>query len=260
MRKDIYDSAGEIVMIPAEMIRTGSLRRRSGRDLEELTASIAANGLLEPISVRQEEDDVFRIIAGERRYYACTAAGMRLIPCILIGGDTKNCAIYALIHHQTRRELHYLDQARLLRDLLCRFGLSVPELSERTGLSTAKIKEKLKLMALPEGEQAFLRDNGIAEDIAALAVEVPEENREDFLAQTAENEWNLMQARAYAQAVCHISVRSSRKIMIFKNLTVFTNTIDRAIDTMKNAGIRAEAEKQETESEITYTVTIQKTG
>ena len=259
MRKDCYDCAGEIVLIPAERILPNPLRQRGDDDPDELMASIAINGLLEPLTVRQEEEDLFRIVSGERRFRACVLSGMAEIPCILIDGDEQSAALFTLAHQQTRRPLHYLEEARLLRELSRRYGMTAQELSLRTGKPATELAEKLKLTELTREQQETLRDAGLEESFARLLLKTPEEERGALLREITENGWSLLQAKEYLQQA-PASGDSPRKILIFKDLTVFTNTVEHAVNTMTRCGINASAVKEETESDIIYTVIIKKTG
>ena len=246
-------------MIPAEMIRSEPLQQTPDEDLEDLIFSITANGLLEPLIVRQNEEDAFLIVSGERRYRAGVIAGLRQFPCIMISCDAFEGLIFALTQQQTTRKPHYFEEANLVHEIMQTYDTSFRELSQRTGKSAAYLKMKLKLTELTEVQQDTIRENGLEETTAVLLADRPPEERDDLLQKIVDNDWRFEQAKEYTLRQYETS-RRDNKIMIFKDLTVFTNTVEHAIDTMTRSGINASADREETENEITYTVTIQKTG
>ena len=246
-------------MIPAEMIRPNQLRQTPDDDMEDLIFSITVNGLLEPLIVRQAEEDTFYIISGERRFHAGVNAGLQQFPCIMISCDAFEGMIFSLTQQQTKRKPHYFEEADLLHEIMQTYDVTNCELSQRTGESVAYLKTKLKLAELTDTQKNMIRENDLEEAIAVLVAERPPEERDVLLQKIVVNEWRYEQAKEYIQRQYESNKRDNR-IMIFKDLTVFTNTVEHAIDTMTRSGINASADREETESRITYTVIIQKTG
>ena len=118
--------------------------------LEELSASIKENGLLQPILVREFGEGRYQIVAGERRFRAAKLAGLLEIPTIVLNGDDRKAAEIALIENIQREDLSPLEEAAAYRALAVEYGLTQEELSERVGKSRSAIANSVRLLDLPE--------------------------------------------------------------------------------------------------------------
>ena len=118
--------------------------------LEELAASIAENGLLQPILVREYADGRYQIIAGERRFRASKLAGLSEIPAIILDKDDRKVAEIALIENIQREDLNPVEEAMAFRALIKEYDLTQEELSEKIGKSRSAIANTMRLLDLPE--------------------------------------------------------------------------------------------------------------
>ena len=262
MAKGIYQTAGEIILLPCEQICPDPIRSQrmmNDETMEELMASIEENGLIEPIVVRPVEDEMFLVVAGERRFAACERLGLVRIPCIVITCDPLSSAVFSLIDNQQRKILDYFEEAQLLRSLLCEYQISVMDLSQRICKTVGYINKKLQLLELSDPLRETISANQLDEECAALLLQAPEQNRSQILEQIIQCGYGVIETRTAVEQA-KMSARERNNIMIFKDITVFTNTVEHAIATMRQAGIQADAGKNETETYIEYTVKISKTG
>ena len=118
--------------------------------LEELASSIAENGLLQPIIVREYLGGRYQIIAGERRFRASKIAGLSEIPVIIMDKDDRKAAEIALIENIQREDLNPVEEAMAFRSLMQEYGLTQEELSEKIGKSRSAIANTVRLLDLPE--------------------------------------------------------------------------------------------------------------
>lgn len=118
--------------------------------LEDLAASIAENGLLQPILVREYGDSRYQIIAGERRFRASKLAGLSEIPAIILEKDDRKVAEIALIENIQREDLNPVEEAMAFRALIRDYDLTQEELSEKVGKSRSAIANTMRLLDLPE--------------------------------------------------------------------------------------------------------------
>jgi ParB family chromosome partitioning protein len=118
--------------------------------LEELSASIAENGLLQPILVREYGDGRYQIIAGERRFRASKLAGLTEIPAIVLEKDDKDAAQIALIENIQREDLNPLEEALAYKSLAEEYNMTQEELSTKVGKSRSAIANSVRLLDLPE--------------------------------------------------------------------------------------------------------------
>ena len=118
--------------------------------LEELSASIVENGLLQPILVREYGEGRYQIIAGERRFRASKLAGLTEIPSIILDKDDKKAAQIALIENIQREDLNPLEEAMAYRSLAEEFDMTQEELSLKVGKSRSAIANMIRLLDLPD--------------------------------------------------------------------------------------------------------------
>ena len=118
--------------------------------LEQLSASIMENGLLQPILVREYGDGRYQIIAGERRFRACKLAGLTEIPTIVLDRDDKKVAEIALIENIQREDLNPIEEAMGYRALAEEYDMTQEEISIKVGKSRSAITNTLRLLDLPD--------------------------------------------------------------------------------------------------------------
>ena len=118
--------------------------------LEKLASSIAENGLLQPILVREYGDSRYQIIAGERRFRASKLAGLSEIPAIVLDKDDRKVAEIALIENIQREDLNPVEEAMAFRALIKEYDLTQEELSEKVGKSRSAIANTMRLLDLPD--------------------------------------------------------------------------------------------------------------
>lgn len=118
--------------------------------LEELSASIKENGLLQPILVREYGDGRYQIIAGERRFRASKLAELSEIPAIILEKDDLKAAEIALIENIQREDLNPIEEALAYKALADSYGFTQEELSSRVGKSRSAVANALRLLDLPD--------------------------------------------------------------------------------------------------------------
>jgi len=125
-------------------------------DLTELTASIRQKGVLEPLLVKPMTGR-WMIIAGERRWRAATAAGLKEVPCIEMDVDDSAVAEIALIENMQRKDLTPWEEADGLRALCERFGYTHEDVARKVGKSRSTVTEALSIASIPEGIRQVCR-------------------------------------------------------------------------------------------------------
>jgi ParB family chromosome partitioning protein len=168
--------------IPIDRIARNPHQPRSSFDeasLGELSASIAAHGLLQPIVVRSATDGGYELIAGERRLLASRAAGLSTIPAVVRETDGGEALELALVENLQRADLNAMEEAGAYRELIDLFGLSHEAVARQVGKSRVAISNALRLLDLaPETRQAIV-DGRISEGHgrALAAITIPELQR-----------------------------------------------------------------------------------
>lgn len=118
-------------------------------ELQNLALSIAQYGIIQPITVRRA-GDMYRIIAGERRWRAARMAGLSEVPVIIMDADEQKSAEMALVENIQRENLNPIEEAEALEALMNDFGLTQDETAKKVGRSRSAVANLLRLLDLPE--------------------------------------------------------------------------------------------------------------
>ena len=129
--------------------------------LQELAASIKELGIIQPITLRQIEDNRFQIIAGERRWRASQLAGLKAIPAYIRTINDEAVMELALVENIQREDLNAIEIALAYKQLLDTEGMTQEKVSERVGKSRAAIANYLRLLRLPAQIQLSLQKKEI---------------------------------------------------------------------------------------------------
>ena len=164
--------------IPLEQIEPNPNQPRREFDedaLQELANSIVEIGIIQPITLRQVEDNKFQIIAGERRWRASQLAGLQAIPAYIRTIKDESIMELALVENIQREDLNAIEIALAYEHLLSAEGMTQERVSERVGKSRTAITNYLRLLKLPAQVQMALQkkeiDMGHAR--ALLAIDSP---------------------------------------------------------------------------------------
>ena len=155
-------------MIPLDKLDPNPEQPRTDfGDLTELTASIADKGVLEPLLVKPSRaTGRWMIIAGERRFKAASAAGLKEVPCVEMEVDDNTVAEIALIENMQRKDLTVWEEADGLVALCERFGYTHEDVARKLGKSRSSVTEALSIAAIP----ADVREMCRKADVSAKSV------------------------------------------------------------------------------------------
>jgi len=146
------DRDGELKMLPVDVLHRGKYQPRTEFDtasLDELTQSIRARGVVQPIVVRAGESGRgYEIIAGERRWRAAQAAGLGEIPAVIRTVDDEAALAMSLIENIQREDLNPIEEATALKQLIDEFEMTHEEAADAVGRSRAAVSNMLRLLEL----------------------------------------------------------------------------------------------------------------
>jgi len=130
--------------------------------LEELTESIKKYGVIQPIIVRKD-DNLYTIIAGERRWRACKNANIKSIPCIVRDIENRNASEISLIENLQREDLNPIDEANAYEYIMERYGITQEDVSNIVGKSRVYVTNIMRLVNL----EKYVQDKIISNEISA---------------------------------------------------------------------------------------------
>ena len=253
-----------VLYLPTDALHPNPHQPRRDFDegaLRELSESIRRYGILQPLTVRSTAEG-YELIAGERRLRAAKMAGLREVPCLLARSSEEESALLALIENLQRRDLHYLEEAAAIAQLIAAYGLSQEQAAEKLGKSQSAIANKLRLLRLSPACTRLLRENGLSERHArALLRLTDEEDRVKALGTIAARGYNVAQSESYIEQFLKVKQKTPPPRLptyIIKDVRIFLNTIRRSVDVMQRAGVKADVQREDTEDGILLTIRIPK--
>ena len=262
----MFKSESKISEIPIVKIRPNKAQPRRLFDEDELLAlskSISENGILQPLTVRRVTANEYELIAGERRLRASVMAGLRKVPCIIIKCSEKESAAYALIENLQRSDLGMFEEARGISRLIHRYGLTQEQAAKRLGKSQSSVANKLRLLRLTYEEQELIEKSALTERHARALLRIEDEQvRQEVISKIISEGLNVAQTEELVALNINAQEKSRRKPgtqkAVIKDVRIFVNTINKAIDTIRLAGIELESDKIDSDNFITYTIRIPK--
>ena len=154
--------------------------------LAELSASIKAIGLLQPVLVRPSSTpDRFELIAGERRWRASKRAGLSTIPAIVRVTDDVSSVEQALVENLHRQDLTPLEEAAAYQQLLEDFSMTHEQVATKVGKSRSAITNSLRLLTLPPTIQQYLAEGRLSAGHAKALLGTPDRALQESLARVA---------------------------------------------------------------------------
>ncbi len=255
----------KVLDIPIIRIRPNKTQPRKNFDEEELMSlaqSISQSGILQPLTVRKMSDSEYELIAGERRLRASILAGLTSVPCVLIKCSDKESAVFALIENLQRSDLNMFEEARGISRLIRKFDITQEEAAVKLGKKQSTVANKLRLLKLTLEEQDWISQAGLSERHARALLRISEEElRRKTLSKVISESLSARETETLVSEILHSNTLPDKKQerkYIVKDLRIFVNTINKAVDTMRLSGINAIAKRIESEEFIEYTVKIPK--
>lgn len=169
-------------------------------ELEELSASIQKDGLLQPILVRPLEDGTYQIIAGERRWQASKLAGLQQVPIRVKEASDDKALELALIENIQRSDLNPIEEAYGYRRMMERLNMTQAEVAQAMSKGRSTVANALRLLELPEEAQQLLFEEKITAGHARAILSIPtKEGRERLTRKLVEEKLSVREAEALAR-------------------------------------------------------------
>lgn len=228
-------------------------------ELTSLAKSISKEGIIQPLTVRRDNVG-FELISGERRLRAAKLAGLRSVPCIVINADQRRSSVLALIENIQRADLNCFEEAEAISRLINEGGLSREEAAAHLGMAQSTLANKLRLLKLSPSEQDIIREKRMGERHARALLKIQDENiRKETLIKAAEGGWTVESLEKYIMRMEREEAKKSsyeKRSVMLKDVRLFFNSVNKALNVMKMAGIEAETKKTEYENYIEYVIKI----
>ncbi|WP_322406603.1 ParB/RepB/Spo0J family partition protein [Idiomarina sp. PL1-037] len=188
---------GELQKLPVEFLKPGRYQPRkdmSPEALEDLAASVKAQGIIQPIVVRPVGNDEYEIIAGERRWRAAQLAKLELVPCLIKDVPDEAAVAIALIENIQREDLNAMEEATALQRLLVEFQMTHQDVAQAVGKSRTTVTNLLRLNNLQDGVKVLLERGDIELGHAKLLLALEGEQQADVAQQIVAKDMTVRDA------------------------------------------------------------------
>lgn len=251
----------KVVKVPIDSIFPNPYQPRKTFDdaaLEDLSASIAQYGVLQPLLVSPADDGRYMLIAGERRLRASKMAQLTEVPVIISEYTSQQIAEIALIENLQREDLHYLEEAEGYEKLMNQFHITQEAMAARVGKKQSTIANKLRLLRLSAPVRKVLVDAGLSERHARALLKLPDDaKRLEALETIVAKNYSVRQTEEYINKLIDGKKEEKRKRMVIVNdVRIYLNSIKQVVDAVKTAGIPVEMEQTLEGDEVIVSVRI----
>lgn len=260
--KEREKEENKILQLPVSEIVPNPHQPRTEFDYADITSlaeSICQNGILQPLSVRKVENG-YELIAGERRLRAAKLVQLKYVPCIVLNISERTSAILALVENIQRQDLSFFDEASAIEKLISYYGMTQEDAAIKLGKAQSTIANKLRILKLSDEEKELITKFNLTERHARALLRLgSKEERLEIISKIIKYNLNVERTE---QAVDEYIGKAKEKLSykkrskVFQNVKIFVNTINKAVETMKAAGIPADSKKIQKDDYIEYTIKI----
>lgn len=252
----------KVIEIPIQMVVPNPNQPRQFFDNDELRSlsdSIAHDGVLQPITVRKV-GRVYEIVSGERRLKASRMAGLLTVPCIVVDITERSSALLALVENIQRSDLSFFDEAVAIDNLIDIYGMTQEDAALRLGMGQSTVANKLRLLKLSKEEKEAIIAGKLTERHARALLKITDSGeRLAAIEKIIKNKLNVERTEQLIEQILQTeSERENfrKRAVLLRDVRLFFNTVNKAVQTIKMAGVNAETKKTENEEFIEYYIKI----
>ena len=176
--------------------------------------------------------------------------------------DEERSSALALVENIQRCDLNYFEEAMAIQKLMKMVGYTQQAVAKKLGKNQSTVANKLRLLQFSEEVREAILEAGLTERHARALLNLNEQGDElllEAIRTISAKEMNVSQTEKYiAQLQGKEEKPKEKRLFVVKDLRIFINTIDKALETMKLSGIQAQTQMQEEEDELVYTIRIPK--
>lgn len=228
------------------------------RLLYGLAQSIRDYGFIQPLSVRklssvnENSPPAYELIAGERRLRAAKILALETVPCMIVDADTQVSAELAIIENLQREDLNFFEQAKAIEKLIETYSYSQEQVARKLSVSQSYIANKLRILRLTPEEREMILESGLTERHARAFIRISDVGERQKIILTVIN--RVMNVSMTEQYIDRFLLGESsteetkseikhKRLMVMKDVKMFLNSIDKAVDMVTQSGINIKSEK-----------------
>ena len=246
--------------------------RKSFPDLNRLSESIRRYGMIEPLTVRsvpnanpsgtrkKDNAPVYELVSGERRLRAAKIVGLSEVPCVVLALDDRNAAEISAVTNSNRIPLTFFEEATAMAAFLDVYGLTQDDTAAVFGIPKSALSGKLRLLRLTGAEKLIITGGGLSERHARAVIKIADpEKRIDVIQEAVRLGLSVSETEELVDRVlCPADDKAKKRRAAIKDPRVVYNTIDKAIESIENAGVSVEKERREKDDTVELLFRIKK--
>ena len=229
--------------------------------LSALADSIAQHGIIQPLTVRRTDRlGEYELVAGERRLRAASIAGLSEVPCIVCEIDRRRSAYLAIIENIQRSDLDMFEEAAAIFSLSSEHGMTQGEIARILSCSQSSVANKLRLLRLSDAERKLITENSLTERHARAFLRLSDpERRLHAISLAVRGKMNVAATEELVEAMLRedeirLALQEipedkphGRRRFVLKDIRLFYNSIEHAMDIVRLAGIKIQSRRIETD-------------
>ncbi len=277
----MFAKKSAVVFVSVNDLHPNPMQSRSSFDsvsLSALTESIRQYGILQPLCIAPKgkipsivngqviPTKKYCIIAGERRWRAAIAAGLKEVPCVINDCQQSDLSCIAFTENVFREDLSFFDIASALSDMLIMTGLSQAELAKKFSISQPAVANKIRLLRLLPDEREKITEAGLTERHARALIRIEDKKKRGrLLDRFIEFDMSAAEAERSVAAILSPKPKKQEKKQPVKrygkltDMGLFFNSIDKAIRIVGDFGVRVEREQRDCGDTIEIVLRVPKT-
>lgn len=262
-KSTIASDQDQIQEIPLKQIIPNTYQPRRKFDevqLNELAQSIQANGLLQPIILRLNDDKNYEIIAGERRFRAVELLNWERIPAIVRDYSNQESASFALIENLQREDLNPIEEAQAYKQLEQMEQLPQKDLARKLGKSQSYVANKLRLLKLSLPVQKAIITGIISQRHGRALLNLSSEQQEAVLSKIIKRKLTVKATEKLVQQIQQPKTPSTGHIRALKskNVQLSINTIRKSVSLAQHNGAQFKYQEIDTDQQYQMIITVKK--
>ena len=255
-------TVNKVVQIMIDDIVPNPNQPRHDFDEDELyclSESIRHDGIIQPITVRKVSDK-YELVSGERRLRAAKMANLQFVPCIVIDITERSSALLALIENIQRSDLSFFDEANAIYNLIDLYGMTQEDAAIRLGMAQSTVANKIRLLKLSDEERKLIIDGKLTERHARAFLKLTDpDQRLITIKKVIKYKMNVEKTECLIEQLLKTEEEREsfkKRAILLRDVKLFVNTINKAVQTIKMAGVAADAKKTENDEYIEYHIRI----
>lgn len=248
--------------LPPELIILSELIPERTEGLLPLAKSISQFGIIEPVTVRKK-DDHYEVICGQRRVRAAMIAGLRSIPCVIteISDSGVYAAVLASFIHESCPNVFEL--AEMIGRFCSLYRFDEQQAAVLLGVPRRFVSNKLKLLSLTKTQRLRLSMNGMTEKHAEIILSRLPAERDELIDKAVKNCFSAKELKSYLKSLSDEEKKIKsyrRRARSLSDRHLFFNSIEKAVNIMRLAGVDISTEKKNVGGYIEYIIRLPEKG